>query len=164
MYLYFKDRIDRRLEAEKLLDKLRNDAGRLVGEMIQDLNRITDRNITLMENKVNELQRILDTADKGILLMHKQTRKEKDAGRLYPKPREPLPDAAPVREEPSASGQASPRKDSPAEEDHAPRADEIQDLYRKGISPELIARRVNLPAGEVRLIISLLEQKGKNRK
>jgi hypothetical protein len=173
MYLYFKDRITRRLEAEKLLDKLRSEAGRIVGEMIQDLNRITDRNITLMENKVSELQRILETADRRILLMHKEAHKEEEAGKLSAKLRKSLP-VARAREGLSESARASPEgakpaallpeeQPAPTEEDAAAQADEILDLYRKGISPELIAKRLNLQAGEVRFVISLREQKGKNR-
>jgi hypothetical protein len=180
LYVYFKGRIDRRLEAERLLERLRSEAGRIVGEMIQDLNRITDRNITLMENKVEELQRILDTADKRILLMRSQAHREEEAERLSAKLRKTLPDerAASAREgfsesahgfsaggKPLVPGKELPpdRPAAPAEEQFAPPADEILDLYRRGISPELIAKRLNLQTGEVRLVISLREQKGKNR-
>jgi hypothetical protein len=146
MYLYFKNRIDRRLEAEKLLENLRTDAGRLVGEMIQDLNRITDRNITLIESKVGDLQRILQTADKRILLLRRETEREQTAGQVYSKIRRgPFPD-----ETETGGGEA------------APSAAEIADLHRKGISPDLIANRLNLPLGEVQLMIALRDQKGKN--
>ncbi|MDR1626785.1 MAG: hypothetical protein LBT33_09610 [Spirochaetia bacterium] len=146
MYLYFKNRIDRRLEAERLLDNLRTGAGRIVGEMIQDMNRITDRNITLIATKVEELRAILDSADRRILLMKKEVRKEEAADRLCEnlKPQSPPPS-------PPADAEEKGRTPS-----------EIFDLYRKGISPDIIANTLNLPASEVQLMIALRGRKGKS--
>jgi hypothetical protein len=146
MYLYFKSRIDKRVEAERLLDKLRDDAERIVRELIQDLNRITDRNITLVESKVEELRKILDTADKRILLMKKEVKKEEAADRVYA-------DLKQKTSRPSPPGGAN------EEEREFP---EVFDLYRRGISPDIIANTLNLPASEVQLMIALQGRKGKN--
>jgi hypothetical protein len=154
MYLYFKNRIDKRLEAERFLDTLRTDAGRIVGEMIQDLNRITDRNITLMENRVEELLKILDSADRRILVMKKEIRKEEAAGRIY---------SSLERDSPQPPAGAAARPSPPADTGgEGRRFSEIFDLYRKGISPDIIANTLNLPASEVQLMIALQGRKGKS--
>ncbi|MDR1180121.1 MAG: hypothetical protein LBK44_06415 [Spirochaetales bacterium] len=152
MYLYFKWRIDKRLEAERLLDNLRNDAGRIVRDLMQDMNRITDRNITLIEDKLGELQRILDTADRRIVLMKKEVQKEEAADRVYAQLRRPLPSAS--------TAAPPPPPQSPKEE--ARNLSEIFDLYRKGISPDIIANTLDLPVGEVQLMIALQGRKGKS--
>jgi len=177
MYLYFKARIEKQLESERLLDKLHTEAGLIVGEMIQDLNRITDRNIALMETKVEELRMVLETAEKRIVLMQRQTHKEEEAGKLYgrlqKKENEYAQAAArfPLREmerhgQTRKSAKLLPEKTQAAlqtDEKQAVTTEEILDLYRTGISAELISKRLNLPAGEVQLIISLRDHKGKKR-
>jgi hypothetical protein len=153
MYLYFKRRIDKRLEAEMLLDNLRNEAGRIVRDLMQEMNRITDRNITLFEDKAGELQRILDTANRRIGLMKKEVKKEEAADRVYARLRRPLPSAG------TAAPPESPPPQSPKEDRNL---SEIFDLYRKGISPDIIANTLDLPVGEVQLMIALQGRKGKS--
>jgi hypothetical protein len=145
MYLYFKNRIDKRLDAEKLLDNLRGKAESIVKELIPEFNRVSDRNITLIENKIMELQKILETADKRILLMKKETKKETDAGKVYATIR--------AREETPVFLE-QPVLTSEIDSETAPVA-EIVDLYRKGISPELIANKLSMPVGEVELTIAM---------
>jgi hypothetical protein len=155
MYLFFKNRIDKRIEAERLLDNLRNDAGRIVAELIQDLNRITDRNITLMEDKVGELQKILDIADKRILLMRKEVKKEETVDRVYSELKRKSP-------QPSAGTAVPPPAPPEDAAEEARSVFEVFDLYRKGISPDVIANTLDLPVGEVQLMIALQGHKGKS--
>jgi hypothetical protein len=154
MFLYFKSRIDKRLESERLLENLRNEARVMVRDMIQELNRVTDRSVTLVVNKAEELRKILDKADKKILLVRRDLKNGESADGMYPKeggipPSKPQPPAG-------TTGPESPA----AEKDQM--ILEIVDLYRKGISPDLIANKLDLPVGEVELLIALRDRKGKN--
>jgi hypothetical protein len=154
MYLYFKRRIDKRIESERLLERLRNKAEPLVEELIQDLNRTTDRNITLIESKLEELRKILDTANKRILLMKKEVEKEETADRICATLKQSSP-------QPLAGTLTPPSSPADAREE-ARSVSEIFDLYRKGISPDIIANTLDIPVGEVQLMIALQGHKGKS--
>jgi hypothetical protein len=158
MCLYFRRYIDRRIEAERLLDNLRNDAGRIVGDLIQDMNRITDRNITLIEDKLGDLQRILDAADRRIGLMKKEVKKEEAADRVYANIKGPLSPAAAVSPPPS------PQSVEEDTEEETMSSSKVLDLYRKGLSPDIIAGTLDIPVGEVQLMIALQGRKGKSWK
>jgi hypothetical protein len=72
---------------------------------------------------------------------------------------------APLRAEPVARGveQSDPGPGRPARGAEGDVRQRVMMLYRSGFSPSLIASRVGAPLGEVELIISLEERKGKGR-
>ena len=146
MYLYFARRIEKTFTEQKLLDALQRQAAGIVKEMLQDLNRVANRNITLMEEKIEEVRKILDVADKRILLIKNHSQKEDAAEKLE----ERLRKAQPLLEFPgkTETGEGE-------EKELSASGGDIMDLYRKGISPELIAKQLDVPVGEVELIISL---------
>jgi hypothetical protein len=151
MYLYFKGRIDKRLESERLLEELRSGADRMVRDMIQELNRVTVRSATLIEGKAEEVQKILDKVEKGILLVKRELKN------------------AEIEDEKSSKARTSPpvKASPPAAESLVMTGKdqvifEIVDLHRKGISPDLIANKLDLPVGEVEMMIALQDRKGRN--
>ena len=170
MYLYFGKRIEKRLSEEKLLDTLRHQAGEIAKDVLPELNRVTENNITLLEDKVEQMRKIMDTADAHIQSMREQAEKEEPAGKPEhaPPPRGEQRRVRPVRESPAAKtvkggreadgGRAVSGTDTPEGSSRS----YIMDLYRGGISPELIAKRLELPADEVELVISLQGHKRKN--
>jgi hypothetical protein len=155
MFLYFRSRIDKRLESERLLESLRSEARRMVRDMIQELNRVTDRNVTLVVNKAEELGKILDQADKRILLARRDLKNGETLDeKMYAKGKE----KPPAKTQPPAE---TTEPESPVVEKDQMIL-EIVDLYHKGISADLIANKLDLPVGEVELLIALQDRKGRN--
>ncbi|MFP4510890.1 MAG: hypothetical protein ACLFNQ_12280 [Spirochaetaceae bacterium] len=62
MFLYFRRRIDRELSAERAIEKVRTEIGQLVAEM----NKTTERNITLIEDRVRRAGAEIDRADRSL--------------------------------------------------------------------------------------------------
>jgi hypothetical protein len=131
MYVYFKSRIDKRLSSESLHEEMRKE----VSSIIQELNRTTDRNISLIENRISLLKGILDTADKKILLLRRETGKSELSARMYEK----------IVQKPETP----------------PSIEEVMSLYRQGISSDIIANKLGKPLGEVEVLIALGDHRGK---
>ena len=139
VYLLLKKKIAKSLDAATILDQVRDEVGRIVVE----LNQTTNRNITLIEDRINALSELLSKADKKIALIRREAEKQEIGARLYT--------------ELAAKRQETPKAE-PAP-DPAQRQEEALRLARSGASPAVIAKRLGLTLGEVELIISLAERR-----
>lgn len=131
VYLLLKKKIAKSLDAAAILDQVRDEVGRIVVE----LNQTTNRNITLIEDRINALSELLSKADKKIALIRREAEKQEIGARLY-------------------SELAAKRQETPKAEP-AQRQEEALRLARSGANPAVIAKRLGLTLGEVELIISL---------
>lgn len=137
VYLILKARLGKALNAARLLGEVREEVNRILVE----LNQTTNRNITLIEDRIGRLNELLGRADKKIALLEREIEKQQMSSRLY--------------------SQLSARRSGGAEEaaepspEPADRHEEVVRLARSGLSPELIGRRLGMTLGEVELIISL---------
>lgn len=133
VYLLLKRRLARTLNAARLLDEVREEVDRILVE----LNQTTNRNITLIEDRISRLNDLLGKADRKIALLDREAEKQGLAARLY--------------------SELSARRPLEAEGPEAPedRNEEVVRLARSGLSPELIGQRLGITLGEVELIISL---------
>ncbi|HEY9595104.1 MAG TPA: hypothetical protein VHE79_11540 [Spirochaetia bacterium] len=182
LYVILSNRLRRASTTEAQIAEIRDEVSRLLVE----LNQTTERNIALVEDKIATLNDILSQADKKIGLLHREIEKHDVGSQIYSRlaERKPRPSPErPVSERPSASetpveapraaAEPVPRTtahhaEPPQEKQLAVELSEGPDLHervmmlhRSGFAPSLIASRVGVPLGEVELIISLEQRKGK---
>lgn len=110
MFLFLKRRIDNSFKSTELLNQIETELDRVIAE----LNQTTDRNINLIEDRIDKLNRLLEEADRRMVLFAKEQEKlAKTGAGVYTKPM-PLKlrrvdenPGGPLPGEPAASG-ASP--------------------------------------------------------
>ncbi len=140
VYLLLRRRVDRATQTPAQIERIRDEVNR----MIVQLNQTTDRNVSLLEDRIRQLTELLAKADKKIGLLRREGEKHEVSQTVYNhlvKSR-PTPVAADGAEE------TSERRD---------RREEILRLSRAGFTPPAIARQINMSLGEVELVISLAE-------
>lgn len=142
LFLVLTRRLVRKLSPEESIDELQREVGGIVTEM----NQAADRNITILEDKIEELRRIEERIDRKITLLNREVDKETQSATTYEA----------IVKEAQRKQQAAVENRRPEEtEDVRPVRERILDLHRKGISPSIIASRVGSTVGEVELIIGL---------
>lgn len=159
VFLYFKAKIDKAMEPSRLLEEVRGE----INELIRELNQTTDRNIELIEERINTMAELLNNADKRLTLLKKEQDKGDKTHTVYTNLRKKAPirmqnDLFDIQEEktPSTPRQTEPVKTTAVTD---PKREVIK-LFGQGLSSQIIANKLGLPVGEVELIISL---KGKAR-
>lgn len=147
LFLFLTRRLVRKLSLEESLDELQREVGGIVTEM----NQAAERNISLLEDKIEELRDIEQRIDRKITLLNRETQKENESATTY---REIVREARKQqRRNPSEASSGDALEAS--QPDTRPIRERILDLHRKGISPNIIATRVGSTVGEVELIIGL---------
>jgi hypothetical protein len=167
VYLLLRARIDRRIARLDPAAEVRDELGSVMVEM----NRTTDRNIALLEDRIAALTQLVADADRRIGLLRREGEKQELSRAVYthlakaaerpPEPAavEPALERPPDRTTapPAAAGpvaQAAPA--APAEE---PIEARVLRLDREGFSSSVIANRIGSTVGEVELIISLARRR-----
>jgi hypothetical protein len=121
--------LSKSLDPQAVLESIREEVDRIIVE----LNSTTDRNITLLEDKVQSLTTLIEQADKRIGILRREIEKHELAGKVY-------------------SELAEKRGRVPEEQDvHT----QVVQLHRQGISASVIAKRLGITLAEIELIISL---------
>jgi len=129
VYLILKQQLSKSFDPQTVLESIREEVDRIIVE----LNSTTDRNITLLEDKVRSLTSLIEQADKKISILRREIEKHELAGKVY-------------------SELAGKRIQEPEEQDvHA----QAVQLHRQGISVPVIAKRLGITLAEIELIISL---------
>lgn len=139
-YLLLRRRIDRSTQIPAQLEQVREEVGR----MVVQLNQTTDRNVSLLEDRIRQLTELLAKADRKIGLLRREGEKHEVSQSVYNHLVKSRP-AAPAAE---GAEEGPERKD---------RREEILRLHRAGFTPPAIARQINMSLGEVELVISLAE-------
>ncbi len=157
-YILINKKITHKNSASGLLDQIQSELDRMVVE----LNRTADRNIDLIEEKIRTLTRLIGDADRRVSILQKETDKyTKTAGtysnvkpvKLSGRGKQDFP--SPVMQKPV---QPEKKAEAPKEIDETePRGkrERVAELYRQGISTEIIASRMNATVAEIELIISM---------
>ncbi len=181
-FVYLHSKFERRTRPEALLQEV----AREVNSIIVELNQTTDRNIGLIEERIETLKGLLEKVDKRLALMRREWEQYDSTTQVYTNLRQAASggritpfaqgqgEASPQRREaPDQIPEQQPRKrgSRPATGASAASAaktaqqnrDEIRKqvigLHRKGIATNIIANRVGSTLGEVELIIALHEKK-----
>jgi DNA-binding NarL/FixJ family response regulator len=134
VYLILKAKVNKSVDPKAILESIREEVDRIIVE----LNSTTDRNITLLEDKVQSLTSLLEQADKKIGILKREIEKHELSGKVY--------------SELARSGQ---RVQQPEEQD---RRTQVLNLHRQGISASAIAKRLGITLAEIELILSLASQ------
>ncbi len=132
--------------------------------MIVEINQTTDRNIELIEDRVERLKTLLKDADRRIgVLKTEVSRQEKTAelythlgsrGRKVSQGASPGEDAgAGVAGHPGSAGEQPPA----APENREAKKSRVVRLYLQGFSSQQIAAKVGVTVGEVDLMVALYE-------
>ena len=162
LYIILNRKIDAQLNPKEMLDRIRNE----VEDLIRELNNTTDRSVGLIEDRVDSLKLILETADRRLAVLRREAEKHEMNAAVYSnilkRPRqvavEPDADTAPETSTVEPKAPEDPPGNSHEERSAKQKPtvnEQVLDLHRKGISPSIIASRVGSTIGEVELIISL---------
>ena len=134
VYLILKAKLNKSVDPRAILESIREEVDRIIVE----LNSTTDRNITLMEDKVQSLTALLEQADKKIGILKREIEKHELSGKVY-----------------SELARGGQRIQQPEEQD---RRTQVLNLHRQGISASAIAKRLGITLAEIELIITLASQ------
>jgi hypothetical protein len=154
LYLLLARRIRMLVDPETILAQIRRE----VEELIVELNGTTERNITLMEQKLATINGALRRVEKRLAVLRREAASLEESERVYAALRGPSDRPVGARAELAPEPiSAQPIADGEGAGEGV--RERVVSLHRAGISPESIARRVNLPRAKVELIVSL-EQEG----
>ena len=152
--------IRRRTSRESVLTACRDEVDRLVAE----IDRATDRDTQLVEDRIAALRKILEDADRRIALMSRDMEKRRSSMELYTAlgPRQPGPSqagsTAPIPAAPSPPAQP-PNQQAP-QGPSVPLTQRVLELSRQGFAAELIATRLDLSLAEVELALAVSRRTG----
>ena len=136
VYLILKQKLNKSLDPQTVLESIREEVDRIIVE----LNSTTDRNITLLEDKVQSLTNLIEQADKKIGILRREIEKHELAGKVYSELAEKR------GKEPEVEGNNQGEQDVHTQ---------VIQLHRQGISASVIAKRIGITLAEIELIISL---------
>jgi hypothetical protein len=136
VYVLLRQRLIKMVRTASLLDDVQKE----LNKMIIEMNRITDRNVGLMEDKVSRISSFLAEAEKRIAELKREHEKYTV-----------IRDIAMKLEKENADKPGSPGVTNIREE--------VIALRNEGFTAQIIAGKLGLPVGEVELILSLNSRK-----
>ena len=175
MFILLRGRIERELNATTLLKDVQDE----VDGMVRELNLSAERNIALLETRIEELETLLAQSDQKLVLMARELERRERSTEVYTQLKKPLPEppmpepeeseavespsapAPAVFEKPASSGQLEFDAESASEplpaEPPAPRTltERVLGFRDQGLDPGAIAAATGATRGEVELILSL---------
>lgn len=178
LFFYFK--FKNQFSDRASINNIKNETQKLVAQIAFQ----TDQSVTIMEDKIKEVNMLISELDKRILLSGKEEEKRSAADRVYQSLSEaaalqPISsvDKNPMTKNENISPKNNKLNDTQDVEKEEPIKiytkqilsskpnagivsevsfkDQIIEMAKKGLSIELIAEKVPLPTGEIELIISM---------
>jgi len=142
LYLLLRRRMQRSFDPVDMVKKVKEE----LASIMVELNRTTDQNIGVVEDKIQQLKELIETAEKRIALLSRESRKQSAGSEMYSR---------------LAEQQKLAQKQKPKPEHHREGnlQEEVIRLHREGFSPGVIAGHVGTAVGEVELIISVSQRK-----
>lgn len=156
---------------------------REIGAIITEMNQTTERNIELIEDRIGRLKKLIEAADKRVVVMRREAERRDRAEETYSRlgrtlqvlpesppatdsrrsdpvpdtdPREPLPvEEGVIPGRPPVSPDTEDDSEGSPDGDPASLRRRVLGLYRLGIPIERIASRVGTTVSEIELIVSL---------
>ena len=140
VYFFINRKISRILDSEKILSKINEE----INGFILELNQTTERNILLIEDKIEILSTLIKKSDNAILLLDKK---------LYSKEVEPMDYShlAPKHHFPISGSEGN--------ESNLDANNEIIELFQQGFSADIIASKMGKSIGEIELVIAVKSPK-----
>jgi len=180
LFFYFKWYIKKRTSVSGQLDEYRTEVNRLNAE----INSVTERNLTLVEDKVKKLKELMEETDRRVSVYAGELEKSRRGEALYtslgrgiraalkteeePAPASPpLSPVRPLESAPLAQPEPPPAKSAPAANDtHTSKPSSkrqirasIDLLLNEGLTPEQVASRLEISIAEVNLAMNLRQAK-----
>jgi hypothetical protein len=176
IWFRLKSKVRDYLELENLLSGVREEARALVLE----LNETADRNVSLVEDRMSALRELLDEVDRRIGVEKRELESRSIEREVYaklsrrrpivPAASEPVPasfpDEGPIQLSLGAAEARQPARAAPEvrlSEDllvsSKSKREEALELYRRGISAELIAARLGATVAEIELLVEVEERR-----
>ena len=165
MFLFLRGRIHQELNATTLLKDVQDE----VDGMVRELNLSAERNIGLLEARIEEMEVLLAQADQKIILLAREVERREKSAEVYTQLKRAVPElvAQPQPDLPGAEPAAQPEpvmEWKPATpvtaEPTPPRSlkERVLAFRDQGLEPGAIATTTGATRGEVELILSLNPQ------
>jgi hypothetical protein len=172
-FIYFSLYIKRRTERANILGDYQDEVNKLIAE----IDAATDRDLTLVEERITNLKNLLEDVDKRIAVLSREQDRKGRSDAVYSSlgrqmkvtVQEPPFEALPRESEfpPAASLDRGPPPESivvtsPGAEKKGSKAsfaERAAELYRAGFAPDLIAARLGVSISEVELAIAVSRRK-----
>ena len=144
-FFYFRRYIEKRTSFDGILKDVREEVNRL----LQRIDEITDKDISLIEDREKGLKSLLEETDRRLAALNRELARRTNAEKAYRKlgkytvieNAKPPPETAP----PLAEEQSQ--------------EDELRELARSGFSPQIIASRLGISISEAELAVALHERR-----
>ncbi|GHT92571.1 hypothetical protein FACS1894140_4800 [Spirochaetia bacterium] len=161
-FIYFSLYIKRRTERANILEDYQDE----VHKLIADIDSATDRDVTLVEDRITTLKQLLEDVDKRIAVLSREQDRRRSVDTIYSslgrqmkvtvqEPAAPVVLPEPVPERPAPA--AVPAVDAGGSK--ASFAERVAELSRAGFAPDLIAARLGVSLSEVELAIAVSRRK-----
>ncbi|MDC7223100.1 MAG: hypothetical protein PQJ60_05120 [Spirochaetales bacterium] len=151
-FLYFRLQIRRELSRENRIDSVRRE----IEQLIIELDRTTDRNVEILEDRIGALKEAVKQGERVIRLIESEQEKRDQAPSLYTDLRAQQQPQPPEEKELLSEDIISlTSSEESLEIQVIDGRDRALELYKQGMDASLIASATGLPRGEVELIISL---------
>ena len=142
--------VRRQTRQEAVLEEIKREAGAIITE----LNATTERNIELLEERIQRISELVATADRRIGTLRKENSIDQSVRQTYTH----LGDRRSHRPADATNGDPTVEPAAQAERSEQPTVDirtRVRNLHYSGMSSSQIASTVGKTVGEVELIISL---------
>ncbi|MDR0399679.1 MAG: hypothetical protein LBH51_01885 [Treponema sp.] len=155
-FIYFHLYIRRRTGRDGVLAACQEEVNRLVAE----IDRATDRDAQLVEERIAALRKILEDADRRIALLSRDLDRRRPGTELYTAlaSRRPGSASPPPAEPPAAPSDTAPPRNEPPPV--RPLTERVQELSRQGLAAPLIAARLGVSISEVELALAVSRRRG----
>jgi hypothetical protein len=162
-FVYFHLYIKRRTNRDGILAGYQEEVNRLIAE----IDRATDRDAQLVEERVAALRKMLEDADRRIALLSRDLDRRRTGTELYTAlgGRRPVPELLqPDTNSPRPSGEApaaapavpkSPPSPNANPPPVRPLTERVEELARQGLAVQLIAARLGVSLSEVELALTV---------
>lgn len=147
VYFLLNKKISKILDSEQILSRVDEE----INSLILELNQTTERNILLVEDRINKLTALLKESDNSILLLNKELNRQEIKPIHYSH-------LAKNRNFPISENEKL--KEDEKNDENLNDKNRIMELFNKGFSSDVIAARTGASIGEVELIITLNSRKG----
>jgi len=145
-----------RKDAKRVLKEIRSQ----VNELVSEFDRVADRNISIIEDRVRQIESLIGDADKRIRLLGEKSNESESHKKVYSdlKKKMPLvPNSLDRRAKKSTVIDSQPElfvEDGKVDVEQSMKS-KVVNLFNKGISSKEIASKLGITIGEVELVISL---------
>lgn len=163
LIIWFRHKINSFLGSGTEIDKIRRE----VAALVMELNSSADRNISILEDRIENLKELMAQADKRIAGLNRELSNRKKELAIYDnlgrvsqatKTIEQKTEVTEVNASPSIPFLKFSEKPLPIEEAFV---DKVLSLSRRGFSSDIIAARLDATMAEVDLVISLEQERNR---